>query len=578
VPVKDAAETRRLLGVYFALNLMQGYLWAINGTASKYIADDFGLSEAALASYFGLFGLGAFGTLGLARLADRLGRRRLMLAACAALPLVGLGSFFAPTAWSYAAVQVVAVAILGTLFAVSVVVLTEELPLASRARGQGLIGLASGVGAGTVLVLIAVAVEGLGSWRWLWLAVVPGVLLLPRLRRTLPETGRFEIAAGLGQTERARMRQLLEPPYRGRTLGILGAAFLGNASNVAAMTWGMYHLLENLALPQAQASGLLLVGGLLVVAGFPLGGRLCDTWGRRGTGVVGSLVGTVGSLAFFWAPPNAPLLVPLLALAFGVGGMARTAKMIAWRTSATELFPTRLRAAMQGLSAVMAATSAIAAQLGTAALVPLAGGLIEAASVMVLLGVPAAIVFLLLVPETRGIELESASLDEESVPTYVALGSNLGDRAAHLEAAIAALAATPRISVARRSPVYETAPASAIPQGPYLNAVVELRTTLSPEALLVRLLEIEAGAGRTRDGRRDAPRSLDLDLLLYGDRRVERPGLVVPHPRLHERPFVLEPLRDLAPELVHPVLGETVEKLAARVRDPRAVRRVSPAG
>lgn len=573
--MNDAAETRRLLAVYFVLNLLQGYLWAINGTASKYMADDFGLSETALASYFGVFAFGSLGTLGLSRLADRMGRRRLMLGACAALPVVGLGSFWAPTAWSYAAVQIAVVAILGTLFAVSVVVLTEELPLEARARGQGLIGLASGLGAGLVLVGITVAVEWLGSWRWLWIPVVPGILLLPRLRRTLPETGRFQVAAGLGQTDRARMRQLLQPPYRGRTIGILAAAFLGNASNVAAMTWGMYHLLENLDLPQAQASGLLLVAGVLAVAGFPLGGRLCDTWGRRGTGALGSVVATVGGLVFFWMPADAPGLLPVLGIAFGVGGMARTAKMIAWRASATELFPTRLRAAMQGLSAVMGAASGIVAQLGTAALVPLTGGLIEAASVMVLLGLPAAVVFLAFVPETRGIELESASLDEETTVAYVALGSNLGNRTAHLEGAVAALDASAGVAVVRTSPFYETEPDSPIPQGRYLNAVVEVRTTLEPEALLERLMAIEREAGRERDGGRNAPRTLDLDLLLYGDRHVDRPRLVVPHPRMHRRPFVLEPLRDLAPDLVHPVLGETVEKLAERVRDPQAVRRLS---
>jgi 2-amino-4-hydroxy-6-hydroxymethyldihydropteridine diphosphokinase len=156
---------------------------------------------------------------------------------------------------------------------------------------------------------------------------------------------------------------------------------------------------------------------------------------------------------------------------------------------------------------------------------------------------------------------------------YVAMGSNLGDRDAHLAAGLAALRATPGIEVVAVSPLYETDPVGPAPQGPYLNGAIELATTLIPDALLKRLLEIEISQGRTRGPDRNAPRTLDLDLLLYGNRKLAGPDLEVPHPRLAERPFVLEPLCDLAPDLIHPTLGETVEVLARRVRDTEAVRR-----
>jgi 2-amino-4-hydroxy-6-hydroxymethyldihydropteridine diphosphokinase len=157
------------------------------------------------------------------------------------------------------------------------------------------------------------------------------------------------------------------------------------------------------------------------------------------------------------------------------------------------------------------------------------------------------------------------------VEAYVALGSNLGDREAHLRAAIAALAAHPEIRVEAVSTLYETAPVGPPPQGPYLNAVVRLRTRLAARALLARLLEIEAAAGRVRAGQRWSARSLDLDLLLYGELLLDEPGLCLPHPRLHERAFVLEPLCELAPQLVHPRLGTSIAELARRVRDPQAV-------
>jgi 2-amino-4-hydroxy-6-hydroxymethyldihydropteridine diphosphokinase len=154
---------------------------------------------------------------------------------------------------------------------------------------------------------------------------------------------------------------------------------------------------------------------------------------------------------------------------------------------------------------------------------------------------------------------------------YVALGSNLGDREAHLAAAIQALRARPAVRVTSVSTVYETAPVGPPPQGPYLNAVVRLRTRLAPRALLACLLEIEAAEGRRRSAGRWSPRTLDLDLLFYGSLTLDEPGLCVPHPRLHERAFVLEPLRDVAPRLVHPLLGKSVEELARNVRDPGAV-------
>ncbi len=138
---------------------------------------------------------------------------------------------------------------------------------------------------------------------------------------------------------------------------------------------------------------------------------------------------------------------------------------------------------------------------------------------------------------------------------YVGLGSNLGDREALIREAVAALAADPEVEVVGLSTLRETEPVDYPDQPRFFNGAVALETSLGPRALLDRLLEIERNLGRRRDGPPKGPRTIDLDLLVYGDEVVEEPGLRVPHPRLHERRFALEPLAELDPGLVVPGRG-----------------------
>ena len=135
------------------------------------------------------------------------------------------------------------------------------------------------------------------------------------------------------------------------------------------------------------------------------------------------------------------------------------------------------------------------------------------------------------------------------VTAYVALGSNLGDRHAHLAAALLALAALPATRLVASSPVYETAPLGPAGQQDYLNAAARLETGLAPHTLLDALLAIEQTRGRLRR-ERWGPRTLDLDLLLHGETTLADPRLTLPHPAMLTRAFVLTPLCDLAPELV----------------------------
>ena len=150
----------------------------------------------------------------------------------------------------------------------------------------------------------------------------------------------------------------------------------------------------------------------------------------------------------------------------------------------------------------------------------------------------------------------------------IAIGSNLGDRSANIERSLAALDALPEVRLAAVSTVIETEPVGPAGQGPYLNAAAELATTVgSPRALLDCLLGVEHWLGRDRSREeRWGPRVIDLDLLAFGDAVTDEPGLVVPHPRLHERDFVLIPLAEIAPDFLLPRLDATPATLLERLR------------
>ena len=159
---------------------------------------------------------------------------------------------------------------------------------------------------------------------------------------------------------------------------------------------------------------------------------------------------------------------------------------------------------------------------------------------------------------------------------YLSIGSNLGDRLRNCCRGIDALCADGAVVLLARSPFYESAPVDYLDQDWFINAALKIRTALSPLDLLARLQAVQAAAGRKAGGVRFGPRLLDLDIIFYADRVMDTPVLTIPHPRMHKRRFVLQPMCDIDPLAMHPVLGRNVQSLLNQLKDDAQALRPFP--
>jgi len=414
----ERASPRRQMAALLALTAYANYQQTVPGISAPFVAREFGLSAAGIAGLMGFVSLGALGAFGLTRLADRSGRRRVLLACVAVLPVLALASALVPGVRLFIALQFVVAALYVTVLATTMVVITEELPDAERATGQAWYGLLFSLGGAPVLLLAPLLAEPADAWRVLWMLPAGIVFALPWLRRSLPETRRFERAAESGSAARSRARDLFSGPYRRRAVGLLAAWSLRPMGVTAVLTYMFYHGVSNLALTPAVMTLILIGGGAAGLLGIPLGARLTNRWGRRPTLASFSLVCVASGVAFYYVPGDVPLWsATALGACFAVCQISFNAYNVAERCLDTELFPTPLRATYAGSTRLGQAIATIVGNFAVSGLASAFGSLVPAITlVSVASALPAVAIFLAVAPETAGQDLDESSLEAATLP------------------------------------------------------------------------------------------------------------------------------------------------------------------
>jgi MFS family permease len=388
----------------------QGYANAFLAIGAPFIAKSFHFDQSGIARMYAWISLHSVGALILSRMADRMGRRRIVLLSLLLTPLCSLAAAISTSANLFILFEVVAYSGIGATFSSSFVMLAEALPIEKRSEGQGWANFAIATGAGGCAILAPVLHHYGISWRWLPALSTSGIALLPTMSRMLPESARWEHAVAREASRGAHFYDIFNPAHRRRAVPLIVAAVLGEASGVAVAAWAYYRAVSIVRLSASQASAIMLIGGIISIAGLVLGVRMSEKVGRVKSVVILGLCSTLGVLAFYWGPPanfGWPMLWLLVAHAWS--STAGRGIVVAANSAITELFPTMLRGTIMGWLTLCGAVAAIAAQVTIAVFAKPLGGLSKVVGWISLLTVPSVIIWWLFIDETRGLSLEAAS-------------------------------------------------------------------------------------------------------------------------------------------------------------------------
>ena len=411
----DAAERESVTVLaLIAMLFYQGFAVAIVSVAAPWIGTSFHLDGAGIARLFAWISLSALGALALSRMIDRYGRRRMILGCMAAIPVCSIGAAVSTKLIWFAVFQIALYAVVGAAGSGCVVMLSEELPIARRARGQSFGGLAGAVGAGLCVFLMPIFDAYGWSWRWMFVISAAGIAMLPAMARLLPESGRWEISDASGINTRTRFYDVFQPLYRKRSITIIVCAFAAAISTTGANAFSYYHAVSVVGMSATATSAMTIVAGGLGLLGFPFGAWSAERFGRVPTTVAFGIAITAGHLWYFWGPPS-HFVWPLMWLSAGFFwfNLCDNGGTVASNVAATELFPTPLRGTMIGWFALVGAIGAVISNAAVALLANKMGGLSIVVGALSIVGIPAAILFGLMIDETRGLSLEMAGKEEQ---------------------------------------------------------------------------------------------------------------------------------------------------------------------
>lgn len=413
------------------LQIYQGYALSIAGVASPWISASFKMDQASLARLFAWMSTSAIGSLVLARMADRVGRRTIILTSLILVPVFSAGAALAPQATLFALFEILISALLGGSVSSAIVLLAEELPANRRARGQAAAAFASAVGGIIAYPLIPVLIGWGFSWRWMLLPSVAGIALVRPISRMLPEPMIWSRAASAKVAPKTNFYDIFHPLYRRRAITLLACAALDTMAGTAVNGWLYFEAVSIIGLFPARASMLVVIGMAVGMLGFPVGAWTSDKFGRVPTVAYFGGAGWLGALAFYHGPP-ASFAFPTLWLLAGYCWfkLASSIMTVGANSAATELLPAPLRTTMVGWQMITGAVFSILAQILIASLIGPMHGLNNVIKNFALLGIPSAVLFGLFIDETRGLSLEAAAHEEQWAQLHGAKTLNESSNAA----------------------------------------------------------------------------------------------------------------------------------------------------
>jgi MFS family permease len=409
----DPGHSRATVRAVLALLYYQGYAFAILGVAAPFIAKSFALDQSGIARMYAWISVNAFAALVLSRMADRIGRRRILLLCLVITPVCSMGAALSSNITRFIFFEVLAYAAIGATFASSYVMLAEALPIARRAKGQGYALFAISAGGGVCVILAPLLAHFGLSWRWLLAVPGAGIFFLPLLIRLLPESERWQRAVASGAAGAGRFYHVFGAAYRRRTIPLIAATLLGEMVGAAVATWPFYHATTEVGLSPSATSMMMLVGGTIGIAGLAIGAWASERYGRVRSIVVLGIVSIVGTLGFYWGPPK-DFAWPVMWLIGAQIWMSAAGRgtVVAANSAVTELFPTALRGTIMGWLTLCVAIAAVGAEVIIATLAKPLGGLSNVVGWLSLLIIPTVIIWGLFIDETRGLSLESAAHEE----------------------------------------------------------------------------------------------------------------------------------------------------------------------